>query len=581
MSRLVTILRAAHCSSTHHYFAIDALERVQTAQGQRLANVLLKYHDEYLIGAKAPDKTFRDFRNHVIHVADNNWGGAPAACEEWLEKVVSLLNAGQWKKAAYACGVLSHYFTDPLMPLHTAQSERESIVHRAMEWSVCKSYEELYRLASIELRQVNFQLSAGENWMRDAVLVGARMSHRYYNALIDAYDFQRGSVDPPAGLNSDSREMLADIFGVAITGWAAILTRIADLVDVKIPEMSLGLTTLLASIDMPLAWIVGKISSGSERRAVRAIFDEFQKTGKVKKRLPAEISSVRSARLADVEKLGLPARSAISKGVSRVIRPKVSDAIENENDTQQPLAFVSSNSAAKDPGTSVNSGTELPDSASQAKPSISQDRSAQAPISSERRLDTIKLPSDPAVPSEAKSQSETVLDTSVPDKVTDRQQVKRTPRTSPSVSLGDNIVDAPSIGPKTAKRFNKIGVHTIEQFLKQQPRDLSQRLATRWITEDLIQEWQQQAKLVCEVPALCGYKSQLLVEVGCCDARKLAESSVAELHAAIVRVCNTSTGERILRSSRVPDLDDIDEWVSSARDHRVALGSASLRNNAA
>ena len=65
MQRILSILRAAHCRSTHHYFAIDALQQLKTAQAQRLANILLKYHDDYLVGAKAPDSDFKDFQNHV------------------------------------------------------------------------------------------------------------------------------------------------------------------------------------------------------------------------------------------------------------------------------------------------------------------------------------------------------------------------------------------------------------------------------------------------------------------------------------------------------------------------------------
>ena len=122
MQMIFTILRATHCRSTHHYFAIDALKQLPTASAQRLGQLLLKYHDEYLDGAKSPDTRFKDSQNHVIHVSDNNWGGAAQKCQEWREVALKHLNERRWKKAAYACGVLSHYFTDPLMPLHTAQS---------------------------------------------------------------------------------------------------------------------------------------------------------------------------------------------------------------------------------------------------------------------------------------------------------------------------------------------------------------------------------------------------------------------------------------------------------------------------
>ena len=43
--QLISILRAAHCRSTHHFFAMDAIPLVQTDAGQRLVTILLRYHD--------------------------------------------------------------------------------------------------------------------------------------------------------------------------------------------------------------------------------------------------------------------------------------------------------------------------------------------------------------------------------------------------------------------------------------------------------------------------------------------------------------------------------------------------------
>ena len=130
MSLLIQILRAAHCHNTHHRFAIDALSEVQSIRGRRLAQMLLRHYGRYLEGAKAPDTTFRDFKNHVIHVEQQNWGGAPALAAHWYQRAVENLGVKNWSDAAYAMGVLSHYFTDPLMPLHTGQSEKESVYHR-------------------------------------------------------------------------------------------------------------------------------------------------------------------------------------------------------------------------------------------------------------------------------------------------------------------------------------------------------------------------------------------------------------------------------------------------------------------
>ncbi len=121
--------------------------------------------------------------------------------------------------AAYACGVLSHYFTDPTMPLHTGQTERESIVHRPMEWSICKSYEEIYRMSLSEATQIELQPLGGTAWISHQVLASAKIAHSYYDRLIQIYDVETGCIDPPRGLNDEARRILAKLFAIAIHGW--------------------------------------------------------------------------------------------------------------------------------------------------------------------------------------------------------------------------------------------------------------------------------------------------------------------------------------------------------------------------
>ena len=66
--------------------------------------------------------------------------------------------------------------------------------------------------------------------------------------------------------------------------------------------------------------------------------------------------------------------------------------------------------------------------------------------------------------------------------------------------MTDDLVDAPSIGPKTAKRFAKIGITTVAQFLEASPAAVADQLRTRWIKTETIVDWQEQARLVATVP---------------------------------------------------------------------------------
>jgi hypothetical protein len=122
MSLLYAVVFASRCRSNHHRLAVDALRHLQSADAEHWRTLLLHYHDEYLKGAKAPDEVFKDFKNHVLHVRDGDWGGAVEACEEWYRRTVRALAAKDWRQAAWSAGVLSHYYVDPIQPFHTHQT---------------------------------------------------------------------------------------------------------------------------------------------------------------------------------------------------------------------------------------------------------------------------------------------------------------------------------------------------------------------------------------------------------------------------------------------------------------------------
>ena len=150
MNLLELVIIAHRCRSTHHFIAFDALQLFKGKDAGDWKNLLLKHHTQLLKGAKAPDAEFKDFQNHVLHVEDGEWGGARDAAMEWYGKAVEALREKKWSKAAYALGVLTHYYADPIQPFHTAQSEEEGAIHRALEWSIAKSRDTIKAL--IDLR---------------------------------------------------------------------------------------------------------------------------------------------------------------------------------------------------------------------------------------------------------------------------------------------------------------------------------------------------------------------------------------------------------------------------------------------
>jgi hypothetical protein len=204
MSLLYAVVFASRCRSNHHRIAVDALRHLQNPAADDWRNLLLHYHAEYLGGAKAPDEVFKDFKNHVLHVREKEWGGAIEAAEEWYRRTVRALAAKDWKQAAWSAGVLSHYYADPIQPFHTHQTEEENVIHRAVEWSFSKSYTTFQRIIENDLGGYpKMAVPGGENWLADMVRAGAKASNEQYETVIDHYDFAKGVKDPPAGLDQN------------------------------------------------------------------------------------------------------------------------------------------------------------------------------------------------------------------------------------------------------------------------------------------------------------------------------------------------------------------------------------------
>ena len=169
--------------------------------------------------AKAPDRKFKDFRNHVLHVSDNYWGGAIPAAELWYARLVEQLTAKDWQRAVYCAGVLSHYVTDPLMPLHTGQTEDEAQVHRFIEWGTARIYEQLVATHDAARSLVNWkspEYAISDDWLALLVIEGAELSHEHYDVMIDHYDPAIGHKQPEAGFDDTCKTSLAKLLGWSI-----------------------------------------------------------------------------------------------------------------------------------------------------------------------------------------------------------------------------------------------------------------------------------------------------------------------------------------------------------------------------
>ncbi len=536
MRPLISILRAAHCRSTHHYFAIDALANTESDAGGRLGQILLRYHDRYLAGAKDPDTRFRDFHNHVIHVTDGYWGGAPAKAIRWYERLQKLLGEERWSEAAHAMGVLSHYVTDPMQPLHTAQSERETLVHRPLEWSITKSYESIRQQWLDSDAQVRFQLSNQPGWLPEAILHGARVAHRSYDLLINSYNLEAGVKDPPRGLNAPSRTALAELFGLATVGLAKIIDRAAQQAEQhrggSLPTPPLTMALVLAGIRVPHRVWLRRIENRREQTAVEELLEEYQRCGELREHLPQE-----------------------SKTVQRSIVVYQRDRARRRQAKQAAAAKLYHNEGQGSQETFVQAAERL-----EQQRQAAMERAEQAI----RQAEQSRKPAPAALGSDEATENHS---DEFPATIPFRPRLQLS---GSRLSVRAPIVEAPSIGPKTAARFEAIGIETVGDLLEASPATTARRLATRWIDQQRLADWQAQAELMCSVPDLIARDVKLLVGSGCRTPQKLADSDVDGLHKSIARFAVTSDGRRALRGASAPEKEDIARWINSANPGRSA-----------
>lgn len=116
------------------------------------------------------------------------------------------------------------------------------------------------------------------------------------------------------------------------------------------------------------------------------------------------------------------------------------------------------------------------------------------------------------------------------------------------LAIDDDIVDAPSIGPKTAARLRSARIFTVCELLDADPEEVATIVTARHITAQAVRDWQDQARLVISVPFLRSTHAQLLVGSGFRTYEAVALADQATLMSAILKLATTREGQSILRN---------------------------------
>lgn len=479
---------ANECRNTHHKLVMNALKHLSVPDAGKWRSLFLKHFELFLEGSKAPDTKFKDFRNHVLHVSDNFWGGPVAQAEKWYAQTIDDLKNQRWKSAVYSAGVLSHYYMDPLMPLHTGQSEEEGVMHRACEWSVNKSFDSLINLLETTTGYPSIDLPNGDNWLKKAIHEGATKANRHYQDFIDHYDPVLGSRDPKAGLDEHLQKITAQLLGHASIGYARILDKLFAQTSATPTVGASVLAKSFYKLTLPVSWCYSLYRHMTARSRVRKIAAEFKAKGKVIQALPQDEKALRKLHAEEVLKIEL-----------------------SELDAKE-IGPVGAKSTA---------------------------RARVAPQRAAKKKRFVRRP-----PKQHKARPEHFR-----------------------LNLNQPLEDAPSIGPKTAQRFQIIGIKTIAQFLSADPDLMASQLDTRHIQSATVKQWQTQARLACQIPRIYGHDAQILVACGFDSPEEIADSEPAVVLSLVDEFAKTEEAKFIIRGKK-PDLKEVTNWIDWSKQSR-------------
>jgi hypothetical protein len=132
------------------------------------------YTPELLEGSTYPDQVSQDWDNHLYY-PHNKTHNAPTAAARLYNYTRDNFTAGNWEDGFFSMGVMSHYFADPHIPVHTD-----------VWWDGHSAYEGDINdnLGSLTIGTLAENVATNVSQM---VVDGATYSHQFYDMVVEAY----------------------------------------------------------------------------------------------------------------------------------------------------------------------------------------------------------------------------------------------------------------------------------------------------------------------------------------------------------------------------------------------------------
>ncbi|TFG31606.1 hypothetical protein EU527_12095 [Candidatus Thorarchaeota archaeon] len=184
---------------THYFIVNKAIDNISNSSW---ANAFNYYTEELLSGAVAPDVLWQDWENHLYY-PDTGYGNAPSSAALWYDFARANFTLGQWEDGFFAAGVMTHYFADPCIPVHT---DEWWVGHPAYETDINYNLDGLTIATPTESMVTN---------VSQLVVDSAVYSNQYYDVVRDAYpDGESEAI----ATNSTIKALTEDCLSMAIDG---------------------------------------------------------------------------------------------------------------------------------------------------------------------------------------------------------------------------------------------------------------------------------------------------------------------------------------------------------------------------
>jgi hypothetical protein len=185
--------------ATHYFIVNEAVDNIGNASW---ADAFSFYTEDLLSGAVAPDVLWQDWDNHLYYPSDGT-GNAPASAAKWYDFARANFTIGNWEDGFFAAGVMSHYYADPCIPVHT---DTYWDGHTAYETDINAN------LGSLTIATPSESIV---NNVSQLVVDNATYSNQYYDMIYDAYPT---GEDEAIATNSTIKTITEDCLSMAVDG---------------------------------------------------------------------------------------------------------------------------------------------------------------------------------------------------------------------------------------------------------------------------------------------------------------------------------------------------------------------------